>query len=89
MTTITLAKAQEQLPGLVKRALEGEEIVIEGPDASAVKLAPVTLAAVIPSPSGKSHRGRGALKHKLVVGPEFFEPLSDEECGVANGSGAA
>ena len=27
-------------------------------------------------------RGYGVLKGKLVVGPEFFEPLSDEECGL-------
>jgi hypothetical protein len=22
------------------------------------------------------------LKGQLIVGPEFFEPLSDEECGI-------
>lgn len=88
MTTVTLDKAQEQLPGLVKRALEGEEIVIEGPDESAVRLAPVAKGPTAPPPSGKSHRGRGALKGQLVVGPEFFEPLSDEECGTVVDPGA-
>lgn len=89
MTTIALDKAQEQLAGLVKRALEGEEIVIEGPDASAVKLAPVAKAAAKSLSPGRSHRGRGALRNQLVVGPEFFEPLSEEECGVADGPGPA
>ena len=32
MTTITLAQAQQDLPLLVKRALAGEEIVIESDD---------------------------------------------------------
>jgi hypothetical protein len=39
--------------------------------------------------TGASYRGRGVLKGQLVVGPEFFEPLSDEECGVGNEPGAA
>ena len=29
------------------------------------------------------------LKGQLVVGPEFFEPLSDEECGIDDEPGAA
>jgi antitoxin (DNA-binding transcriptional repressor) of toxin-antitoxin stability system len=89
MTTITLEKAQQDLPLLVKRALAGEEIVIEAAGAAAVRLAPVAPAEDRPVPSGTSYRGRGALKGQLVVGPEFFEPLSDEECGVGSEPGAA
>lgn len=89
MTTITLEKAQQELPGLVKRALAGEEIVIESAGAAAVRLAPVEPARDQPAQSGESYRGRGALKGLLVVGPEFFEPLSDEECGVGSEPGAA
>ena len=90
MTTITLEKAQQDLPALIKRVLAGEDIVIGTQDA-AVRLTPVT---AVPSqqeaqPARKSYRGRGALKGQLVVGPEFFEPLSDEECGVAGDPGAA
>jgi antitoxin (DNA-binding transcriptional repressor) of toxin-antitoxin stability system len=75
MTTITIEKAQQELPELVKRALEGEEIVIQADDALAVKLAPV------PQDQSRreSYRGRGVLKGKLVVGPEFFEPLPEDE----------
>jgi len=77
MTTITLENAQQNLPDLVKRALDGEEIVIETGGAAAVQLAPVGVKA-----RGASYRGRGVLEGQLVVGPEFFEPLSDEECGL-------
>jgi antitoxin (DNA-binding transcriptional repressor) of toxin-antitoxin stability system len=85
-TTITVEKAQQELALLVKRALAGEDIVIESAGEAAIRLAPIEPAAqrtVIP---GTSHRGRGALKGRLVVGPEFFEPLSDEECGVDDGN---
>ncbi len=89
MTTITLEKAQQELPALVKRVLAGEDIVI-GTQDTAVRLSPVSTAQSRQDaePVGKSYRGRGALKGQLVVGPEFFEPLSDEECGVASASGA-
>ena len=89
MTTITLEKAQQDLPLLVERALAGEEIVIEAAGAAAVRLAPVAAIAHQPVPAGASYRGRGALKGQLVVGPEFFEPLSDEECGIGREPGAA
>ena len=90
MITITLENAQRDLPALVKPVLAGEEIVIGVPGA-AVKLAPLTIAQGTPEPDAqrKSYRGRGALKGQIVVGPEFFEPLGDEECGVAPDSGAA
>ena len=89
MTTVTLEKAQQDLPVLVKRALAGEEIVIEASQAAAVRLAPIAPAPDQPVPPGASYRGRGALKGQLVVGPEFFEPLTDEECGVGGEPGAA
>ena len=90
MTTVTLEKAQQDLPALVKRVLAGEEIVIGAPGA-AVRLSPFTSATSQPGsePPRVSYRGRGALKGQLVIGPEFFEPLSDEDCGVGGDPGAA
>lgn len=88
MTTISLEKAQQDLPVLVERALAGEEIVIAASGAAAVRLSPVALTSDQPVQPGASHRGRGALKGRLVVGPEFFEPLSDEECGIDREPGA-
>ena len=80
MTTITLEKAQQDLPALVKRVLAGEEIVIEA-DERKVRLTPVPLAAEFNEATAR-RRGLGVLKGQLIVGPEFFEPLSDEECGL-------
>jgi antitoxin (DNA-binding transcriptional repressor) of toxin-antitoxin stability system len=84
MTTITLEKAQQNLPDLVKRALGGEGIVIEASEKAAVQLAPVTLPSAVVKAQAESYRGRDALKGQLVVGPEFFEPLPDDECGFGN-----
>ena len=78
MTTVTLEKAQHNLPALVERALSGEEIVIEQAG-RLVKLAPVPAAQARTDDARSSYRGRGALKGKLVVGPEFFEPLRYSE----------
>ena len=90
MTTITLEKAQQDLPTLIQRVLAGEEIII-GAHGGEVKLTPVR---IVRNHAGleaarKSYRGHGVLKGQLVVGPEFFEPLSDEECGVGGDSGPA
>ena len=72
MPTFTLKSAAAQLPKLIARAQAGEEIVI----ARGTK--PVaTLVAVRPKPKGKRHFGR--LKGLGKVGPEFFEPLPEEE----------
>ena len=86
MATITLEKAQQDLPVLVERALAGEEIVIAASGAAAVRLAPVARAPDQPVLPGASYRGRGILKGQLVVGPEFFEPLSEEDCGIGEGA---
>jgi antitoxin (DNA-binding transcriptional repressor) of toxin-antitoxin stability system len=84
MTTITLEEAQQELPLLVKRALAGEEIVIKAGGTAAIRLAPIEPTVDRPARLGESFRGRGVLKGQLVVGPEFFEPLSDEECGIGD-----
>ena len=90
MATITLENARQDLATIVQRALAGEDIVIGAPGAE-VKLTPVppAVSQAGVAPTRKSYRGRGVLKGQLVVGPEFFEPLSDEECGVDGGAGAA
>lgn len=81
MTTITLEKAQHELPSIFQRVLAGEDIVIEVDDKK-VRLTPEPAANDFDAATA-NYRGRGVLKGKLVVGPEFFEPLSDEECGVS------
>ena len=71
METITIHKAKTQLSRLIKKACRGEEIVIACGKEPVVKLVPIT--------ETRGHRQPGALKGKIHIGPEFFEPLSAEE----------
>jgi antitoxin (DNA-binding transcriptional repressor) of toxin-antitoxin stability system len=87
MTTITLDKAQQDLPDLIKRVLAGEEIVIEA-GGRLVRLAPSPVEVGFNEATAR-RRGYGSMKGQLIVGPEFFEPLSDEECGYGDGKDSA
>ena len=80
MTTIALEKAQQDLHALLQRALAGEDIVIQTDDRQ-VRLSPVPAPPAFDEATAR-RRGYGSMKGKLVVGPEFYEPLSDEECGL-------
>ena len=64
-------EAKSTLSQLVERAAAGEEIVIARGSEPVVKLVPVNQ----PEPK----RQFGALKGKLVVPDEFFDPLPPEE----------
>ena len=79
MTTITLDKAKQELSNLIERALAGEDIVIALDNTPGVRLQPLQQANA--EPAVCSYRGRGALKGQLTIGPEFFEALTDGECG--------
>ncbi len=71
MKTITIHKAKTQLSKLIEEACRGEEIVI------ARGSEPVVRLVAIQNPKGD--RKPGALKGKIHLGPEFFEPLPPEE----------
>ena len=71
METVTIHKAKTELSRLIKKACRGEEIVI------ARGKKPVVRLVAIEDKTG--HRKPGALRRKLKVGPEFFEPLPVEE----------
>jgi prevent-host-death family protein len=71
METITIHKAKTELSRLMERACRGEEIVI------ARGKKPVVRLVAIGDKTGQ--RKPGALRGKLKVGPEFFEPLPAEE----------
>jgi antitoxin (DNA-binding transcriptional repressor) of toxin-antitoxin stability system len=71
METITIHKAKTELSRLIERACRGEEIVI------ARGKKPVERLVAIEDKQGQ--RKPGALRGKLKVGPEFFEPLPPEE----------
>ena len=85
MITITLEKAQQDLPALIKRVLAGEDIVIEAEERK-VRLSPV------PGPPEFNEaiarrRGYGVLKGQFEVTDAFFEPLPDEELRLWEGRG--
>jgi prevent-host-death family protein len=69
METITIHKAKTQLSRLIKKACRGEEIVIARGKEPVVKLVPITQT--------RGDRQPGALKGKIHIGPEFFEPLAE------------
>ena len=72
MPTYTIHAAKTNLSKLVARAEAGEEIVLARGKDPVVKIVPVT---VVPKPKRKF----GALKGKIRIGPEFFDPLPEEE----------
>ena len=71
MRTVSIREARTKLSHLIKEACLGEEIVIALDKDLAVRLVPIR--------GRKGRRKLGILKGKLVVGPEFFEPLPPEE----------
>jgi prevent-host-death family protein len=71
MATVTIHDAKTNLSKLIARVEAGEEIVIARGKTPVARLTPVRAP-----PAGRRF---GALKGIVSVGPEFFEPLSEEE----------
>jgi prevent-host-death family protein len=71
VATITIHDAKTNLSKLVARVEAGEEIVIARGKTPVARLTPVR--------APPATRRFGALKGVIRVGPEFFEPLSDED----------
>ena len=71
MKIVGIHEAKTNLSRLIKAAGKGEEIIIARGKDPVVRL--------VPLPARKGRRKLGILKGKLVVGPEFFEPLPPEE----------
>jgi prevent-host-death family protein len=71
MATVTVHAAKTQLSKLIARAEAGEEVIIARGKTPAIRLVPVG------EPEPK--RRFGAMKGRASVGPEFFEPLPEEE----------
>ena len=68
---ITVHEAKTQLSRLIERACAGEDIVISRGQTPVVRLVPVSA----PKPARKF----GAMKGRAATGPEFFEPLPEDE----------
>jgi antitoxin (DNA-binding transcriptional repressor) of toxin-antitoxin stability system len=73
MKTVGIHEAKTNLSRLIKKACMGEEVIIaSGKDKD-------PLVRLVPVAGRKGRRKLGVLKGKLVVGPEFFEPLPPDE----------
>ncbi len=70
MPIYTIHAAKTNLSKLVARAEAGEEIVLARGKEPVVKIVPI---------SPKPKRKFGRLKGKIKIGPEFFEPLPEDE----------
>ena len=68
---MTIHQAKTNLSRLIEKACRGEEIIIARGPEPVVRLVPIA--------TSKGRRKLGMLKDKLVVGPEFFEPLPSDE----------
>jgi prevent-host-death family protein len=71
MTIFTIREAKANLSRLIEKACQGEEVVIARGQKPVVRLVPIA--------DVKRRRQPGALRGKLRVGPEFLEPLPDDE----------
>jgi prevent-host-death family protein len=71
MPIVTVHQAKTNLSKLIERASQGEEIIIARGSKPVAKLVPI--GAV------KGKRQPGSWKGKFVLGPEFFEPMSETE----------
>jgi prevent-host-death family protein len=71
MSMVTIHKAKTNLSNLIRKAAAGEEVII----ARGAK----PVARLVPVGEVKGKRVPGALKGTLRVGPDFFEPLSENE----------
>ena len=78
MTTVTIDAAKADLSKLIERVEAGEEVLI------ARGTTPV--ARLVPAQETRPRRRFGAMRGKAAVGPEFFEPLPEDELKAWEGS---
>jgi prevent-host-death family protein len=71
MAVVTIHTAKTTLSQLIARAEAGEEIVLARGNRPVAKI-----VAIDPAPSKRQF---GAYRGKISVGPEFFDPLPEDE----------
>jgi prevent-host-death family protein len=77
MTTVTIHKAKTQLSKLIEQVERGEEVIIaRGKD---------PVARLVPYAQERPKRGFGSMKGWARIGPEFWEPLPEDELKVWEG----
>ncbi len=70
MKTVTIHKAKTTLSQLVAEVEAGQEVILARGKEPVARIVPLTQ---------RVKRKFGALKGKGRVGPEFFEPMTEEE----------
>ncbi len=71
MSKSTIHQAKTQLSRLIEEAERGEEVII--------LRGKKPVARIVPVEAAPKKRKLGIFEGAFVVGPEFFEPLSEEE----------
>jgi prevent-host-death family protein len=71
MAVVTIHSAKTNLSKLIARVEAGEEIVLARGREPVAKLVPVRART--------SKRRFGSMKGQIKIGPEFFEPLPEDE----------
>jgi prevent-host-death family protein len=71
LETVTIRQARSQLSRLIKKACHGADVIIARGSKPVVRLVAIMDA--------RGKRLPGAWKGKIKIGPEFFEPLPDDE----------
>jgi prevent-host-death family protein len=68
---VTIHEAKTNLSRLIHKAARGQEVIIARGSKPVARLVPIGEI--------EGQRKPGSLKGKLVIGPEFFEPLPATE----------
>ncbi len=70
-SVVTIHQAKTNLSRLLKKASDGEEVIISRGS--------IPVARLVPIGDPRGQRQPGSMKGKLKAGPEFFESLPAEE----------
>lgn len=71
MTRVTIHEAKTHLSRLLEEVEKGGEVVISRRDKPIARLVPIA--------TERPERKPGRMKGLIDIGPEFFEPLPEEE----------
>ncbi|WP_353184427.1 type II toxin-antitoxin system prevent-host-death family antitoxin [Bosea sp. (in: a-proteobacteria)] len=79
MTRVTVHEAKTHLSRLLEEVEKGGEVVISRRDKPVARLVPIEPL--------RPERKPGRMKGLIDIGPEFFEPLPEEELRLWEGHG--
>lgn len=83
MTRVTVHQAKTHLSRLLEEVEKGGEVVISRRDKPIARLVPIEPAR----PEERPARRPGRMKGLIEIGPEFFEPLPEDELRLWEGHG--